>query len=381
MLARQPRPDALGRALAVVGPGRVLEPLMSVSNVNRGRTGRREGSRRARQGTTLSACSGCHEPARRGSADRSPGVYRRRGRAGGLQERPFVFSLANVRTENPVSTTLIRVDYDLGGGERFFQQDRGDHPEQQIALHATHGRFTLVGRTNLVSTGGTIESAVSGEVIVALRRAERFGASLAAGGGVLREIGGVNVLTARVIAGRETETWRLHGNVIFQKPLDPGPRYGRSDHERRLGKTRDGSARARGRSDRRGSRGILGSGGGRRRRPPARRPFRPRRTGETALAAAPRRRAGAARTRHRTDERCHARAAPIRPPFRLRGQGGPRDSGAIGPLTVPPIRAASRLPSAAARGARAPADRRASACASGSLPRATAHGRWPRRTR
>jgi hypothetical protein len=137
------------------------------------------------------------------------------------QERPFVFSLANVRTENPVSTTLIRVDYDLGGGERFFQQDRGDHPEQQIALHATHGRFTLVGRTNLVSTGGTIESAVSGEVIVALRRAERFGASLAAGGGVLREIGGVNVLTARVIAGRETETWRLHGNVIFQKPLDP----------------------------------------------------------------------------------------------------------------------------------------------------------------
>jgi len=116
----------------------------------------------------------------------------------------------------------LRVDYEVGGGERLFQQDRGEQPEQQIALYATRGRVTLVGRTNVVSTSGTVESAASGEVIIALRRAERFGPSLAAGGGVRRELGGTNVLTARIIAGQETETWRLHGNVIFQKPLDPG---------------------------------------------------------------------------------------------------------------------------------------------------------------
>ncbi len=91
------------------------------------------------------------------------------------QDRPFVFSVTTGVPAPSNRRTQFRVDYEVGGGERLFQQARGDQPEQQIALHATHGRFTLVGRTNLVSNGGTFESAVSGEVMVALRRAERFG--------------------------------------------------------------------------------------------------------------------------------------------------------------------------------------------------------------
>jgi hypothetical protein len=43
--------------------------------------------------------------------------------------------------------------------------------------------------------------------------------ALAAGGGVLHEPGGVNVLLARVAAGRNTDAWLVHGNVLFQKPM------------------------------------------------------------------------------------------------------------------------------------------------------------------
>src|SRR5262245_63998554 len=53
--------------------------------------------------------------------------------------------------------------------------------------------------------------------------------TVAAGGGVLHEAGGVNVLLARVIAGRNSASWRLDSNFLFQKPLS------RSE-ERRVGK-------------------------------------------------------------------------------------------------------------------------------------------------
>jgi hypothetical protein len=45
--------------------------------------------------------------------------------------------------------------------------------------------------------------------------------SLAAGGGVQREPDGVTVLLARVAAAHDTAAWRLHGNLLLQKALDP----------------------------------------------------------------------------------------------------------------------------------------------------------------
>jgi hypothetical protein len=43
--------------------------------------------------------------------------------------------------------------------------------------------------------------------------------ALAAGGGVLHEPSGTNVLLARVAAGRDWNSSRLQGNVLFQKPM------------------------------------------------------------------------------------------------------------------------------------------------------------------
>ena len=134
------------------------------------------------------------------------------------QDRPFVFS---VTAPGPVPgrKSTFRVDYDVGAGERVFQGDRGNQPEQQIALHAARGRFTMIGRVNLVATGTSYESEQAGELLVSVRRPGQAGPALAMGGGVLHEIGGTNVLLARVVGGHEAESWRLHGNVLFQKPF------------------------------------------------------------------------------------------------------------------------------------------------------------------
>jgi hypothetical protein len=48
------------------------------------------------------------------------------------------------------------------------------------------------------------------------------GVAISAGTGVLHEPGGVNVLLARVMAGRDAPSWRMYGNLLFQKPLSSG---------------------------------------------------------------------------------------------------------------------------------------------------------------
>src|SRR4029450_3269482 len=58
----------------------------------------------------------------------------------------------------------------------------------------------------------------SGEVLYSMLE-QTNQAALAAGGGVLHEAGGVNVLLARVVAGHDADSWRLQGNVLFQKPM------------------------------------------------------------------------------------------------------------------------------------------------------------------
>ena len=130
------------------------------------------------------------------------------------QERPFMFSLVTPTTDKP----LVRFDYDVGVGERTFQSDVGNQPEQRLALQTSYRRLTLVGRLGISEVGSAYQSSQSGELLYSMLGA-RQPLTLAAGGGVLHEPGGANVLLARVTAGRTTPSWLLHGNVLFQKPM------------------------------------------------------------------------------------------------------------------------------------------------------------------
>jgi hypothetical protein len=130
------------------------------------------------------------------------------------QERRFIFSLTTAEDARPA----VRVDYDLGFGERAFQSDFENQPEQRFGIQASRGRFTFLGRVGIAEVGSSYQSSQSGEALYSILRPEG-GIALAAGGGVLHEADGVNVLLARVAAGRTAENWQLHGNLLFQKPM------------------------------------------------------------------------------------------------------------------------------------------------------------------
>jgi hypothetical protein len=132
------------------------------------------------------------------------------------QDRPFLFS---VTTTTEPEKSAVRLDYDVGAGERAFQSDTSNQPEQRVGIQASWGRFTALGRVGLVSAGSSYQSSQSGEVLYAVLAPAARSLAIAAGGGVLHEAGGTNVLLGRVIAGREADSWRLHGNAVFQKPL------------------------------------------------------------------------------------------------------------------------------------------------------------------
>jgi hypothetical protein len=139
------------------------------------------------------------------------------------QDRPFLFSLT---TSSDVATNALRIDYDVGAGEHAFQSDSANQPEQRVGVQASLGRLTLVGRFGLSSSteGSSYESSQSGEVLVSLLDpSAHSGVAFAAGGGLLHEPGGTSVALTRFIAGREAESWRLHGNLLFQMPINaPG---------------------------------------------------------------------------------------------------------------------------------------------------------------
>jgi len=130
------------------------------------------------------------------------------------QERPFLFSVATTTEAKPV----VRLDYDVGIGERAFQSDTANQPEQRIGVHISYGRVTLLGRVGVAETGSSYQSSQSGEILYSMLASGRP-VALAAGGGVLHEPGGVNVLLARFVGGRTTDASQLHGNLLFQKPM------------------------------------------------------------------------------------------------------------------------------------------------------------------
>jgi hypothetical protein len=130
------------------------------------------------------------------------------------QERPFVFSISTAVE----STPAVRFDYDVGIGERAFQSDTSNQPEQRIGVQASYGRLTFLGRVGIGEVGSSYQSSQSGEALYSILGRGRA-AVLAAGGGMLHEADGVNVVLARVVAGHNAHSWLLHGNVLFQKPL------------------------------------------------------------------------------------------------------------------------------------------------------------------
>lgn len=137
------------------------------------------------------------------------------------QDRPFIFSMATAA--GPAATTpQLRVDYELGLGDRAFQQQASNGPEQRIGLHATKGRLAFIGHVGVAKETGAYQSSQQGEVLVSLfpRRGSRF--ALAAGGGLLHEAGGTNVLLGRLVAGHEGTATRVYGNLLMQKPFASG---------------------------------------------------------------------------------------------------------------------------------------------------------------
>jgi len=132
------------------------------------------------------------------------------------QDRPFVFSLV---TAPDTSTTQVLVDYDVGLGEQAFHSSTENRPEQRVGVQVSVARWTLVSRFGVASVGDSYQSSQQAEALFSIFRQASSGVSLAMGGGMLHEAGGVNVAQARIVGGRDYQDWRLHGNVLFQKPL------------------------------------------------------------------------------------------------------------------------------------------------------------------
>ncbi len=137
------------------------------------------------------------------------------------QDRPFIFSVAT--GTSPASTTpQIRMDYELGLGDSAFHQQASSGPEQRVGVHATMGRLTFIGHVGLSKDTGAYQSSQQGEVLVSLWPRAGSRLALAAGGGLLHEAGGANVLLSRVVAGYEGASTRAYANLLLQKPLAAG---------------------------------------------------------------------------------------------------------------------------------------------------------------
>ena len=133
------------------------------------------------------------------------------------QERPFLFSVTTADDSQPAA----RFDYDLGIGERAFQSDIANQPEHRIGVQASYGRLTLLARLGVATEGSSYQSSQSGELLYSvLGPGHRV--AFAAGGGLLHEADGVNVLLARVVTGRSTRSSETYGNLLFQGPLAAG---------------------------------------------------------------------------------------------------------------------------------------------------------------
>lgn len=132
------------------------------------------------------------------------------------QDRPFLFSISTPRSDEQ----HVTVHVDAGFGERPFDLVGGDRPEQCFGVQASLGNgLTVLGRVGISIDQGDTRTSQQGELLYNVARSPMHQGSVAIGVGMRHEVGGVNVLLGRVVAGRHVDAWRLDGNVVFEKPF------------------------------------------------------------------------------------------------------------------------------------------------------------------
>lgn len=136
-----------------------------------------------------------------------------------VQDRQFMFLVSAL----PAETSHATVDVDFGVGEGAFDVTDADRPEQRVGVQASFARrLTFVGRVGVSSDERDLRSSQQGELLYRVVQSPRNQGSLAIGMGIRHESQGVNVLLARVAAGRAFSAWRLDGNALFEKPYSVG---------------------------------------------------------------------------------------------------------------------------------------------------------------
>ena len=88
----------------------------------------------------------------------SPPIYL----LGSLVPWCIVFSLA---TATSGAKAQVRFEYDVGLGEQTFRASTANGPEHRMGVQAAIGRWTLVGRFGLASTGADYATSQQGEVL------------------------------------------------------------------------------------------------------------------------------------------------------------------------------------------------------------------------
>jgi hypothetical protein len=133
------------------------------------------------------------------------------------QGGPFVFSV----TTPEGGPSAAQVTLDAAFGERPFDTStEAGRLEQRVGLQASFGgRFTLLAGLGVSPDERDARISQRAELLVNLLGASRHGVSLAAGGGLRHESGGVDVVVGRIALGRPIGVSRLQTNVVLEKPL------------------------------------------------------------------------------------------------------------------------------------------------------------------
>lgn len=135
------------------------------------------------------------------------------------QDRQFMFSVSTL----PREARHVTVNLESAVGERAFDVNESDRPEQRIGIQADLGhRFTFLGRVGVSSDRDSLRSSQQGELLYRLMQSPKSQGSLALGLGIRHESAGTNVLLARMAAGRAFHAWRLDGNALLEKPYSTG---------------------------------------------------------------------------------------------------------------------------------------------------------------
>ncbi len=132
------------------------------------------------------------------------------------QDRSFLFTVTTPELRDQSAV----LNYGAGYGHKTFEPFGGDGLEQNLGFQGNiNGAFSYIAHAALALDDGATNSSVRGEIIAHLIRAEDRGVDISAGGGVLHEYSGTDVLIGRAVIGRQFTSWQSYGNVILEKPL------------------------------------------------------------------------------------------------------------------------------------------------------------------